>query len=148
MTFLQHICHPIPNTSYLSSRIEDAACYLLIYVLPSVAIRRHWANPSRQLGSVDSGARRWLYIVLMLPNTACGYRYRALTAPGSASAAKGAVPMAGSPEEAASYSQFLRIMLEIVNCLVASNLTANPELVYALLHRQEELQPLLVGSGK
>ena len=39
-------------------------------------------------------------------------------------------------------------MLEIVNCLVASNLTANPELVYALLHRQEELQPLLVGSGR
>jgi hypothetical protein len=34
-------------------------------------------------------------------------------------------------------TDFLRIMLEIINCILATGLPRNPELVYALLHKQE-----------
>ena len=34
-------------------------------------------------------------------------------------------------------ADFLRIMLEIINCILATGLARNPELVYALLHKQE-----------
>jgi hypothetical protein len=39
------------------------------------------------------------------------------------------------------YADFLRIVLEIVNAVLAQALPANPELVYALLHRQEVFAP-------
>lgn len=35
------------------------------------------------------------------------------------------------------YSDFLRIVLEIVNAILTNALPSNPELVYTLLHRQE-----------
>lgn len=50
-----------------------------------------------------------------------------------------------SPEEEASvYVDFLRLVLEIINTVLVSCLPHNPELVYALLHRQDVLQPLQV----
>jgi hypothetical protein len=39
------------------------------------------------------------------------------------------------------YSDFLRIVLEIVNAVLANALPQNPELVYALLHRAEVFAP-------
>lgn len=49
------------------------------------------------------------------------------------------------PERAALelqlYSDFLRIVLEIINAILANALPSNPELVYALLHRQEVFVP-------
>lgn len=51
-----------------------------------------------------------------------------------------------SPEEEASvYVDFLRLVLEMINTVVAGCLPQNPELVYALLHRQDVLPPLQVG---
>lgn len=48
---------------------------------------------------------------------------------------------AGDPDlhsaEVRVYADFLRIVLEILNCIVTSRLQENPELVYALLHRQD-----------
>lgn len=35
------------------------------------------------------------------------------------------------------YADFMKMVLEIINCLLTSGLQTNPELVYALLHRQE-----------
>ena len=52
-----------------------------------------------------------------------------------------------SPEEEASvYVDFLRLVLEMINTVTVSCLPQNPELVYALLHRQDVLVPLQVGS--
>ncbi len=39
------------------------------------------------------------------------------------------------------YSDFIRIVLEIVNAILVNSLPQNPELVYALLHRREVFQP-------
>lgn len=39
------------------------------------------------------------------------------------------------------YSDFLRIVLEIVNAILVNALPSNPELVYALLHRREVFTP-------
>ncbi len=40
------------------------------------------------------------------------------------------------------HTDFLRIVLEVINAVLAGNLSANPELVYALLHRTEVFAPL------
>ncbi len=40
------------------------------------------------------------------------------------------------------HTDFLRIVLEVINVILAGNLAANPELVYALLHRLEVFTPL------
>ncbi|KAK9806635.1 hypothetical protein WJX73_002684 [Symbiochloris irregularis] len=45
-------------------------------------------------------------------------------------------------EEASVYVDFLRLVLEMINTMVAGCLPQNPELVYALLHRQDILAPL------
>ena len=45
------------------------------------------------------------------------------------------------------YADFLRIVLEVLNCIIVTNLPANPELVYALLHRQEVFAPLQARAG-
>ena len=42
------------------------------------------------------------------------------------------------------YGDFLRIVLEVLNCIIITNLPQNPELVYALLHRQEVFMPFKV----
>ena len=39
------------------------------------------------------------------------------------------------------YSDFIRIVLEIVNAILVNALPQNPELVYALLHRREVFEP-------
>ena len=39
------------------------------------------------------------------------------------------------------YADFLRIVLEILNTVITAGLPHNPELVYALLHRQEVFAP-------
>ncbi len=44
--------------------------------------------------------------------------------------------------EAEVHTDFLRIVLEVINAILAGNLAANPELVYALLHRLEVFTPL------
>ena len=44
--------------------------------------------------------------------------------------------------EAEVHTDFLRIVLEVINAVLAGNLSANPELVYALLHRNEVFVPL------
>ena len=46
--------------------------------------------------------------------------------------------------EAEVHTDFLRIVLEVINAILAGNLAANPELVYALLHRHEVFTPLHV----
>jgi len=53
-------------------------------------------------------------------------------------------PGKGRGDELQVYGDFLRIVLEILNCIIATNLPANPELVYALLHRQEVFMPFRV----
>ena len=40
------------------------------------------------------------------------------------------------------HTDFLRIVLEVINAVLAGNLAANPELVYALLHRHDVFAPL------
>lgn len=40
-------------------------------------------------------------------------------------------------QEQQVYFDFLRIVLEILNCMIAKGLRQNPELVYTMLHRQE-----------
>eukprot|EP00246_Nothoceros_aenigmaticus_P008136 TRINITY_DN22636_c0_g1_i1.p1 TRINITY_DN22636_c0_g1~~TRINITY_DN22636_c0_g1_i1.p1 ORF type:complete len:391 (+),score=61.60 TRINITY_DN22636_c0_g1_i1:329-1501(+) len=45
------------------------------------------------------------------------------------------------PTELHIYSDFLRIVLEIINAILTYALPRNPEVVYALLHRQELFQP-------
>ena len=47
-------------------------------------------------------------------------------------------------DELQVYADFLRIVLEILNCILATNLLANPELVYAMLHQQEIFRPFQV----
>ena len=47
-------------------------------------------------------------------------------------------------DELQVYADFLRIVLEILNCIIATNLPANPELVYAMLHQQEVFAPFQV----
>ena len=47
-------------------------------------------------------------------------------------------------DELQVYADFLRIVLEILNCIIATNLPANPELVYAMLHQQEIFTPFQV----
>ncbi|CAL5220036.1 g1983 [Coccomyxa viridis] len=44
-------------------------------------------------------------------------------------------------DELQVYADFLRIVLEILNCILVTNLPANPELVYAMLHQQEIFMP-------
>jgi Dyggve-Melchior-Clausen syndrome protein len=69
------------------------------------------------------------------------YRYQRLVREGEA---------AGDPDlhtaEVRVYADFLRIVLEILNCILTSRLTENPELVYALLHRQDVFAPFRVGA--
>ncbi|CAM6120274.1 unnamed protein product [Calypogeia fissa] len=45
------------------------------------------------------------------------------------------------PTELHIYTDFLRIVLEIINSILTYALPRNPEVVYALLHRQELFQP-------
>ena len=47
-------------------------------------------------------------------------------------------------DELQVYADFLRIVLEILNCILVTNLPANPELVYAMLHQQEIFMPFQV----
>jgi len=47
-------------------------------------------------------------------------------------------------DELQVYADFLRIVLEILNCIIVTNLSANPELVYAMLHQQEIIMPFQV----
>jgi hypothetical protein len=42
---------------------------------------------------------------------------------------------------------FLRILLEVINTVLSLNLGRNPELVYALLHRQEVFAQLRGREG-
>jgi hypothetical protein len=42
---------------------------------------------------------------------------------------------------------FLRILLEVINTVLSLNLGRNPELVYALLHRQEVFGQLRGKEG-
>jgi hypothetical protein len=42
------------------------------------------------------------------------------------------------------YADFLRIVLEVLNTVITAGLPHNPELVYALLHRQEVFTPFEV----
>ena len=49
-------------------------------------------------------------------------------------------------DELQVYADFLRIVLEILNCIIVTNLPANPELVYAMLHQQEIFMPFQVGG--
>lgn len=42
---------------------------------------------------------------------------------------------------------FLRILLEVVNCILSLNLVRNPELVYALLHKQDVIAQLKGQQG-
>ena len=48
-------------------------------------------------------------------------------------------------DELQVYADFLRIVLEILNCILVTNLPANPELVYAMLHQQEIFMPFQVS---
>ena len=41
-----------------------------------------------------------------------------------------------------AHVDFLRIVLEVINAALSTNLVSNPELVYALLHRHEVFAPL------
>ncbi|EIE20753.1 hypothetical protein COCSUDRAFT_48393 [Coccomyxa subellipsoidea C-169] len=50
-------------------------------------------------------------------------------------------PGKGRGDELQVYGDFLRIVLEVLNCIIITNLPQNPELVYALLHRQEVFMP-------
>lgn len=43
--------------------------------------------------------------------------------------------------------EFLRILLEVINCILSLNLTRNPELVYALLHKQDIFTQLRGQQG-
>mmetsp|Transcript_6392 Transcript_6392/g.22497 ORF Transcript_6392/g.22497 Transcript_6392/m.22497 type:complete len:708 (-) Transcript_6392:16-2139(-) len=56
------------------------------------------------------------------------------------SEAPGAEPME-APTELHVYTDFLRIVMEIINSVLAYALHKNPEVVYALLHRQELFTP-------
>jgi hypothetical protein len=47
-------------------------------------------------------------------------------------------------EELQVYADFLRIVLEVLNTVITAGLPHNPELVYALLHRQEVFTPFEV----
>lgn len=47
----------------------------------------------------------------------------------------------GAPAEMHIFADFLRIVLEIINSTVTYALPKNPEVVYALLHRQELFEP-------
>jgi hypothetical protein len=42
---------------------------------------------------------------------------------------------------------FMRILLEVINCILSLNLGRNPELVYALLHKQEVFEQLRPHAG-
>ena len=54
---------------------------------------------------------------------------------------------AGEEQEVQVYHDFLRIVLEIINCIITQGLRDNPQLVYALLHRQEVFMPFQVHSS-
>lgn len=41
----------------------------------------------------------------------------------------------------------MRILLEVINCILSLNLGRNPELVYALLHKQEVFEQLRTYPG-
>lgn len=41
----------------------------------------------------------------------------------------------------------MRILLEVINCILSLNLGRNPELVYALLHKQEVCEQLRPHPG-
>ena len=49
-------------------------------------------------------------------------------------------------QETQVYYDFLRIVLEILNCIIVRGLHKNPELVYALLHRQDVFTPFQVRA--
>lgn len=55
--------------------------------------------------------------------------------------------MTPQQQEQQVYFDFLRIVLEILNCMIAKGLRQNPELVYTLLHRQDVFAGLQVGSA-
>ena len=67
------------------------------------------------------------------------YRYRRLAA-----ACERGEPRS---DELQVYADFLRIVLEILNTVITAGLPQNPELVYALLHRQEVFAPFQARSG-
>ena len=48
---------------------------------------------------------------------------------------------AGAPAEMHIFADFLRIVLEVINSMLTYALPKNPEVVYALLHRQELFEP-------
>lgn len=53
-------------------------------------------------------------------------------------------PEGEQAQEMQVYLDFLRIVLEIMNCIIVRGLKRNPELVYALLHRQDAFTHLQV----
>lgn len=52
-----------------------------------------------------------------------------------------AAPAQEYPSELSVYADFLRIVLEIINSILTYALPKNPEMIYALLHRQEVFAP-------
>eukprot|EP00878_Enallax_costatus_P036636 GHUV01041162.1.p1 GENE.GHUV01041162.1~~GHUV01041162.1.p1 ORF type:complete len:331 (+),score=99.01 GHUV01041162.1:819-1811(+) len=56
-------------------------------------------------------------------------------------------PLAPPLQELQVPQEFLRILLEVINCILSLNLTRNPELVYALLHKQEAFGQLRGQQG-
>eukprot|EP00897_Mesotaenium_endlicherianum_P006674 jgi/Mesen1/6034/ME000308S05228 len=56
---------------------------------------------------------------------------------GGSSSSEHQLPSADTPTELHIYTDFLRIVLEIINAILTYALPRNPEVVYALLHRQE-----------
>lgn len=52
-----------------------------------------------------------------------------------------AIPSQEYPSELNVYADFLRIVLEIINSILTYALPKNPEMIYALLHRQELFSP-------
>lgn len=54
----------------------------------------------------------------------------------------GSMDFANEATQQQFLSDFLRILLEVTNGIITTNLLGNPELVYAILHRQDTLETL------
>lgn len=54
---------------------------------------------------------------------------------------------AGREQQAALFGDLARLLVEALNCMLTYAAPRNPELVYALLQRQEALQPLAAHPG-
>eukprot|EP00879_Flechtneria_rotunda_P022262 GHRR01023488.1.p1 GENE.GHRR01023488.1~~GHRR01023488.1.p1 ORF type:complete len:283 (+),score=103.21 GHRR01023488.1:648-1496(+) len=90
-----------------------------------ISLHSHAAQ--RLVGLTALLARRWLKI--------------------SQSSAAGDVVLSPPPQDLQVLGDFLRILLEVINCILALNLARNPDLVYALLHKQEVFAQLRGQQG-